>query len=414
MLNAGKARQPQCFDRFRCTGADCEDTCCAGWGVLVDQETYEKYQNPPAHRIAGKTLRSLVEINPARSSSRDYAVFRLEEARCPALQQGLCSIQQTLGEPYIPDLCSTYPRVLTMIGGVLEKSFNLSCPEAARLVLTDPDAMAFHERMEGELSYRSGSVTLVAGDPDDRLHRVRSRVIDVIRERSLPLWQRIVSLGFAMDRLAGVDTASAAAILEDHLRNLRQGLFNDILAARKGDPAFQLATVVKLIVTRLGSDYTAPRFMECCNDFRRGLDWTADADIEDLAARYSLSARSYFRPFIRRHEHLLENYLVNYIFRTMFPYRCKLPGQKFAIDSSRESLRNALLLLSVNYAIIRTLLIGMAALYKDHLSIDHVVKLVQSYSKTFLHTGLFETAAIEYLEKNVEDPVNKIAVLVME
>jgi len=337
-----KARQPQCFDRFRCTGADCEDTCCAGWGILVDQETYEKYQNPPALRISGKALSSLVEINPARSSSRDYAVFRLEEARCPTLHQGLCSIQQTLGEPYIPDLCSTYPRVLTMIGGALEKSFNLSCPEAARLVLTDPDAMAFHERMEGELSYRSGSITLVAGDPDDRLHQVRTHVIDVIRERSLPLWQRIVSLGFAMDRLAGVDTTSAAAILEDHLRNLRHGLFNDAFAAQTGDPAFQLGTVLKLLVTRLGSDdYTAPRFIECCNDFKRGLDWTVDSAIEELATRYYLSSQNYFLPFVRRHEHLLENYLINYIFRTIFPYRRKLPDQKFAIDSSRESLRNA-------------------------------------------------------------------------
>ena len=81
MLNVHKVRQPRCFDRFRCTGADCEDTCCAGWGIFVDRATYERYQNPPAHQIAGKDLSSLVEINPARSSSRDYARFRLEEAQ---------------------------------------------------------------------------------------------------------------------------------------------------------------------------------------------------------------------------------------------------------------------------------------------------------------------------------------------
>src|ERR1700721_2586267 len=84
MLNVRKVRQPQCFDRFRCTGADCEDTCCAGWGLPVDQETYEKYQNLPGHRIAGKALGNLVEINPAPSSSRNYAAFRLEKERCPA------------------------------------------------------------------------------------------------------------------------------------------------------------------------------------------------------------------------------------------------------------------------------------------------------------------------------------------
>jgi lysine-N-methylase len=414
MLNVHKARQPQCFDRFHCTGADCEDTCCAGWGILVDQETYEKYQNPPAHRIAARALSDLVEIHPARSSSRDYAIFRMDEGRCPALHQGLCSIQQTLGEPYIPDLCSTYPRVLTMIGGALEKSFNLSCPEAARLVLSDPDAMFFHESMEEQLSYRAGSVTLVAGDPDDRLHQVRARVIDVIRERSLPLWQRIVSLEVALERLGGVDTTQAVTILEDHLRNLRQGSFNDTFGVRKGDPSFQLETTLELAVMRIGSDYAAPRFIECYSDFMLGLAWTPSATMEELTARYCLASETHFLPFVRRHEHLFENYLINYIFRTNFPYRCKLPGQKFAIDSGSESLRNALLRLSLHYAMMRTLLIGMAALYKDRLSIDHAVKLVQSYSKTFLHTGQFETVAIEYLEKNFEGPMNRIAVLVMD
>jgi hypothetical protein len=60
------------------------------------------------------------------------------------------------------------------------------------------------------------------------------------------------------------------------------------------------------------------------------------------------------------------------------------------------------------------MLIGMAAQYKNNLSIQHAVKLVQSYSKAFLHCGSFEAAAIEYLEKNVGDPARKIAELVMD
>src|ERR1019366_5517509 len=147
----------------------------------------ERYQNPLL-RVADKPLSSLIEINPARSGAGDYAKIRMDEqATCPALHQGLCSIQQTFTELYIPDLCSTYPRVLTMTGGALEKSLHLSCPEAARLVLNDPDAMVFHERIEEGLAYRPGSVTPVAGDPDDRLYQVRTLVIEVIRERSLPL-----------------------------------------------------------------------------------------------------------------------------------------------------------------------------------------------------------------------------------
>jgi hypothetical protein len=60
------------------------------------------------------------------------------------------------------------------------------------------------------------------------------------------------------------------------------------------------------------------------------------------------------------------------------------------------------------------LLIGIAALYKDNLRVDHAIKLVQSYSKAFLHSSAFEKAAIEYLHKNIEDPASKIAVLIMD
>ena len=414
MTKVHKVRQPQCFDRFRCIGAACEDTCCVGWGVYVDRETWEKYQNLPGPRVAGKALTSLVEINPARTSSSDYAKFRMEGAGCPALHEGWCSIQQTMGEPFIPDLCSTYPRVVTVIGGVVEKPLHLSCPEAARLVLSDPDAMAFHERMEAELPHRAGSVAEIAGDTDGRLHRVRAVIIEAIGERSLPLGQRIVSLGLIMDSLANVDTMRAVTVLEDYLGNLRQGMYGDALAQQKGDPAFQLETVLELVVTRIGSDYTAPRFRECFSDLMNGLAWTPDSTMEELADRYCLSSQRYFLPFVHRHQHLLENYLVNYIFRTVFPFRRKLPDQKFAIDSGRESLRNSFFLLAVHYAVVRTLLIGAAALYKDSLSVDHAVKLVQSYSKAFLHSSSFEMVAIEYLEKNVGDPSGRIGALVME
>jgi lysine-N-methylase len=409
-----KVRQPKCFDRFHCIGADCEDTCCVGWGIIVDQETYRKYQTIPDHRIAAKPLGSLVEINPARSSTGDYARLRLEGARCPALHEGLCVIQQTLGESYIPDLCSKYPQVLNLIGGAVERSLHLSCPEAARLVLEDPEAMLFHERTEALLPHRSGALNAIVGDPGDHLFQVRTLVIEVVRERSLPLWQRIVSLGLVIDRLEGVDMAQAVTVLEDFVGSLRQGSFGAVLSTLEADPAFQLETVLDLVVARIGSDYTPPRFLDCYRDFMHGLAWTPQTTMEELVARYSLSRQSYFLPFARRHEHFLENYLVNYMFRTVFPYRSKLPDQRFAIDSSRESMRRSLVLLAVHYAIIRTMLIGMAALHKDTLNTLHAVKVVQSYSKAFLHSTSFEESAIEYLEKTVGDPASKLAELVMD
>ena len=405
---ARKVRQPECFERFRCIGADCEDTCCAGWRIPVDQGTYEKYQNLRAPRIAGKALSSLVEINPAPGP---FARIRQEGAGCPALHNGLCAVQQTLGESYLPDMCSTYPRILNAIGGAIEVSLQLSCPEAARLVLNDPGAMVFHERTD-ELPHRSGDIKLIAGDPDDRLYQIRTVVIEMIRERSLPLGQRIVSLGFAIDRLADVDMAGAVPVLEDYLKSLRRGSFDGIFAALRADPKFQLETVRDLVVARVETDRST-RFLECYKDFMRGLAWTPESTMEELADRYQRSCQSIFMPFVQRHEHLLENYVISCIFRTLYPYGPRPQGHNFAIDSSREAMRRSFVRLAVHYAIVRTMLIGMAALHKDDLSVHHAVKLVQSYSRVSMNTTFFATADIEYLEKDGGDPVRKAAELAM-
>jgi len=414
MPNLHMVRQPRCFESFRCIGAACEDTCCKGWGVPVDRETWEKYQNLPDFQIAGQALSGLVEINPASSSSIDYARMRLDGTGCPALIEGLCSIQLALGESYIPDLCSTYPRVLNLAGETVERSFHLSCPEAARLVLSDPAAMVLREHAEELLHHRAGSVTEVAGAADERLNQVRTLVIQVIQERTLPLGQRIASLEFALERLAGADPIRAVMIMESHLSGIRQGVFAGIFAGRQADPALQIETVVELIVARIGADYTSPRFLDCYREFMSGLAWTKESTMEELAARYGQASERYFQRFARRHEHLLENYLVNYVFRTLFPYRRKQPNGTFAIDSGRESMKNAYLLLVAHYAIVRTLLIGMGAFHKDDLGIDHAVKLVQSYSKAFLHSSPFEAIVIESLGNETKFPVHKIAALVMD
>lgn len=406
--------QPQYFEHFRCIGADCEDTCCEGWGVVVDQGTYEKYQNSPVQRIPGEALSSLVEINPASISSSDYAKMRLVGTRCCALSEGLCSIQQTLGEPYISDMCSSFPRVLNVTGGVVERSLHLSCPEAARLVLTDPDAMLLHERTEEEPPHRPGSLFLVGDEPDDQLHAVRNLLIRVIRERSRPLWQRVAFLGLAIDELARVQTKPAVSILEDHVTSLRQGSLDEVLSSQTAAPAVQFEAVVELIVARFGVEYTSPRFLECYSEFMRGLGWTGESTMEELTERYQHALQSYFLPFVQRHEHLLENYLMNYMFRTLFPYGRKQPDLKFTIDSGGESMRSAYLLFAAHYAIIRTMLIGMAALHEHNLSVEHVLKLVQSCTKAFQHGNSYSAVVLEYLAQHAEDPMRDVVVLLRD
>ena len=35
---------PDYYDQFTCIAQDCEDTCCAGWAIMIDEDTLEKYE----------------------------------------------------------------------------------------------------------------------------------------------------------------------------------------------------------------------------------------------------------------------------------------------------------------------------------------------------------------------------------
>lgn len=339
--------QPEYFERFRCLGSDCEDTCCDGWGILIDRATYDIYQKTPE--------RSLVEINPASCSASDYAKIRLNGTGCPALQGGLCSLHRDHGEPYLSDMCSTFPRVVTLVDGAAEKSLHLSCPEAARLVLLDPDSMKMVRGKAADLEFRLAAVSRVA-EPDKDL---RERMAATIRDRSQPLAERILAIGQAIEPFS---PAPAVSPLED---------------------------ILELIVGRMGAEYTSPRFLECYGEFMRGLGWTGESTMEELAARCRTVSREYYSPFVARHPYLFENYLLNYMYRTMFPYGWKQADQKMATDLRREAIRDAYLVMVAHYAIIKMVFIGMAGLHREKLCVDHAVKLVQSATRVFQHSSAF-------------------------
>ena len=113
MLKPFLRRQPSYYETFRCVGSVCEDTCCSGWRVPVDKETYQKYQTC-SHAALGPKLQALVTLNPHPESDNGWAEMKLTQGTCDFLTGGWCEIHATLGpEGCSLKNCSTYPRVMT-------------------------------------------------------------------------------------------------------------------------------------------------------------------------------------------------------------------------------------------------------------------------------------------------------------
>lgn len=131
------------FSEFRCTAGDCPDTCCRDWAVALDPDAARRYRALAGP--LGKTLRQ------AMGKLKGEACLQLQGGFCPLLnEKGLCQIQLELGEDGLCESCRLHPRFAEEYGGLREWCLSLSCPEAARLLLTDPAPLCYTETITDE------------------------------------------------------------------------------------------------------------------------------------------------------------------------------------------------------------------------------------------------------------------------
>ena len=124
-----KITKPDYYDTFRCLASACPDSCCKEWTVQVDEETAAKYRLLSGD--LGEHLRSVMV-----EEDGDTVLRLTADRRCPMWREdGLCRIQAQLGEDALCHTCRQFPRLRHDYGDFSELGLELSCPEAARLIL---------------------------------------------------------------------------------------------------------------------------------------------------------------------------------------------------------------------------------------------------------------------------------------
>lgn len=123
---------PEYYHRFRCVASACPDSCCKEWAVDVDADSARYYRSLPG--ALGDRLRAVLK------DTDDGAVMQIQDGRCPMWQEdGLCRIQAELGHDALCKTCREFPRLRHDYGDFVELGLELSCPEAARLILSSDE-----------------------------------------------------------------------------------------------------------------------------------------------------------------------------------------------------------------------------------------------------------------------------------
>ena len=122
---------PSYYKSFSCIASACPDSCCHEWDVQVDAESAGRYRSMEGD-LGDALRRSLYD-----EDGETY--LRNENDRCPMWRtDGLCRIQSEQGHDALCTVCQQFPRLRHDYGGFQELGLELSCPEAARLILETP------------------------------------------------------------------------------------------------------------------------------------------------------------------------------------------------------------------------------------------------------------------------------------
>ena len=134
---------PTYYETFTCLASACPDSCCKDWAVDIDDAAATLYRSLPGE--LGDRLRQVLQ------DTESGTCMRIENGRCPMWRaDGLCDIQAALGHDALSHTCRTFPRLRHDYGDFAELGLELSCPEAARLILTQAADMTCTEIPGGE------------------------------------------------------------------------------------------------------------------------------------------------------------------------------------------------------------------------------------------------------------------------
>ncbi len=206
-------RVPHYYRKFKCTADKCPDTCCAGWQIVIDEETlekYHKYEGPFGNRLANSI------------DGREGIFKQYEDKRCAVLDDNnLCDIYTEAGPEMFCRTCKTYPRHFEEFENVREISLAMSCPEAAKLILEPKEPVKFItvEKRYQEEVYEVFDFFLYS-----KLVDAREIIIDILQDRTRTIKERMaMALCFTHDLQARIYRKHTVAMEDVFERYTREG-----------------------------------------------------------------------------------------------------------------------------------------------------------------------------------------------
>ena len=167
------------YPQFSCIGGACKHTCCAGWGMYIDEAALAAYKSN--NTDFAERLSRGINFKKAR--------FRTDgSGRCAFLNgEGLCDLILHLGEDSLCQICRDHPRFKSYTSSSVETGLGFCCEQATRVILSYP------ERITPILTRDDGQPA-TPSFIEERVLDFRRAALDTVQDRSTDANEKIARL----------------------------------------------------------------------------------------------------------------------------------------------------------------------------------------------------------------------------
>lgn len=125
--------EPNYYGSFKCIASACKHSCCVGWEIDIDPDSYERYLSLSGE--IGERLRAGIAVKDSQP-----CFVTGDDSRCPMLNSsGLCDLITACGEESLCDICADHPRFRNYFSDREEIGLGLCCEAAAELIINYPE-----------------------------------------------------------------------------------------------------------------------------------------------------------------------------------------------------------------------------------------------------------------------------------
>lgn len=381
---------PKYVTQFECLGGSCPDTCCSTWSISVDQDTYERYRGENHPELKPLLQHCLVQVDKESYSNHGKLQLRPSDARCELhSSEGACLVQQKLGEDALSDTCYIYPRQVVQFGDRFEQSLTLSCPEAARLALTQDDAFEFVSANYTSRLATTSVISSFRGYSIEAMDEIRIFLIQLFQTPSLSNTERLVTAGWLCQQIDQMADSNTQSEVDTLLSEMTAMVESGNIHAMVGQLNKQQATSVTLfsILFGLKSPTNVKGIQrDVLDKVRTGLGITAELHLETISDNY-IRGTKLLAEDSGTWERMASKYLLNDLIRETFPWT-----RVTAMEHYRRLL--------TRFGILRLMLAGVAAEQGHALDTATVVQTIQVFCRIYQHNSMFTKRAENLLTQS--------------